>query len=53
MLRQGVPALSFHCYFQFVDAYPLTASGKVQKFILRENAIKVLGLEEVVRMKTA
>jgi fatty-acyl-CoA synthase len=31
-------------YFQFVNAYPMTASGKVQKFVLRENAIKVLGL---------
>jgi fatty-acyl-CoA synthase len=40
-------------YFQFVDSYPLTASGKVQKFVLRENAIKVLGLEEVAQTKTA
>ena len=27
-------------YFQFVDSYPMTGSGKVQKFLLRENAIK-------------
>src|SRR5436305_6087451 len=27
-------------YFQFVEAYPMTGSGKVQKFLLRENAIK-------------
>ncbi len=40
-------------YFQFVDSYPLTASGKVQKFILRQNAIKVLGLEEVAQIRTA
>ncbi|HEY6409848.1 MAG TPA: AMP-binding protein, partial [Ktedonobacteraceae bacterium] len=40
-------------YFQFVDTYPLTASGKVQKFVLRENAIKALGLEEVAKIKTA
>jgi len=33
-------------YFQFVESYPMTASGKVQKFILRENAIKALGLSE-------
>jgi fatty-acyl-CoA synthase len=31
-------------YFQFVTSYPLTASGKVQKFLLRENAVKALGL---------
>ncbi|HEU5229847.1 MAG TPA: AMP-binding protein [Ktedonobacteraceae bacterium] len=40
-------------YFQFVDAYPMTASGKVQKFVLRENAIKQLGLEDAARTKTA
>lgn len=40
-------------YFQFVAAYPLTGSGKVQKFVLREQAIKELGLEEVARTKTA
>jgi fatty-acyl-CoA synthase len=34
-------------YFQFVDAYPMTASGKVQKFVLRKNAIQALGLEDV------
>ena len=40
-------------YFQFVDSYPLTASGKVQKFVLRERAIKELGLEDVAKTRTA
>jgi fatty-acyl-CoA synthase len=40
-------------YFQFVDSYPLTASGKVQKFVLRERAIKALGLEEVANVRPA
>jgi fatty-acyl-CoA synthase len=40
-------------YFQFVENYPMTASGKVQKFALREQAIRVLGLEEVAKTKTA
>jgi len=40
-------------YFQFVESYPLTASGKVQKFVLRERAIKTLGLEEVAKVRTA
>jgi fatty-acyl-CoA synthase len=40
-------------YFQFVDSYPLTASGKVQKFVLREQAIRALGLQEVAKTKTA
>ena len=40
-------------YFQFMENYPMTASGKVQKFVLREQAIHALGLQEVARIKTA
>jgi len=40
-------------YFQFVNAYPMTASGKVQKFVLREQAIKTLGLEQAAQIRTA
>jgi len=40
-------------YFQFVESYPMTASGKMQKFALRAQAIQTLGLEEVAQMKTA
>src|SRR5579884_1127017 len=38
-------------YFQFVESYPMTASGKVQKFILRERAIQALGLQGVATGK--
>jgi fatty-acyl-CoA synthase len=40
-------------YFRFVTAYPLTMSGKVQKFILREQLIKELGLEAAAGLQTA
>src|SRR5947209_13873002 len=40
-------------YFQFVDAYPMTASGKVQKFVLCEQAIQILGLQESTIIKRA
>jgi fatty-acyl-CoA synthase len=40
-------------YWQFVDSYPMTASGKVQKFVLREQAIKALGLEDVAQTRMA
>jgi fatty-acyl-CoA synthase len=33
-------------YVKFVDSYPMTASGKIQKFKLREMAIKELHLDE-------
>lgn len=39
--------------FRFIEAFPLTASGKVQKFKLREMLIKDLGLEETANLKTA
>ncbi|MGZ6505455.1 MAG: AMP-binding protein, partial [Tumebacillaceae bacterium] len=35
-------------YFEFVDAYPMTASGKIQKFKLREQAVESLGLKQNV-----
>jgi fatty-acyl-CoA synthase len=34
-------------YVNFVDSYPMTASGKIQKFKMREMAIKELHLEEM------
>ncbi|HEX4714684.1 MAG TPA: AMP-binding protein, partial [Ktedonobacteraceae bacterium] len=40
-------------YFKFVTAYPMTASGKVQKFVLREQAITALGLAEAAKTQTA
>nr|WP_320116593.1 AMP-binding protein [uncultured Desulfuromonas sp.] len=40
-------------YIKFVDEYPMTASGKIQKFKLREMAIKDLHLEEDEGVETA
>ncbi|AVX20622.1 fatty-acyl-CoA synthase [Carboxydocella sporoproducens DSM 16521] len=40
-------------YIKFVDLYPCTASGKVQKFKLREMAIKEYGLEAAANIETA
>ncbi|HVB74587.1 MAG TPA: AMP-binding protein [Ktedonobacteraceae bacterium] len=40
-------------YIQFVKSYPMTASGKVQKFVLREQAIKTLGLQQAAQTRTA
>ena len=33
-------------YIQFVDDFPMTVTGKVQKFIMRERTIEELGLDE-------
>jgi fatty-acyl-CoA synthase len=38
-------------YVKFVDCYPMTASGKIQKFKLREMAIRELQLEDESAME--
>jgi fatty-acyl-CoA synthase len=38
---------------RFVQSFPLTASGKVKKFELRESLIREMGLEGVAGQKTA
>ncbi|EST55989.1 AMP-binding protein [Brevibacillus panacihumi W25] len=40
-------------YIQFVEEYPMTASGKIQKFKLREQAIQSFGLESRSETETA
>jgi fatty-acyl-CoA synthase len=40
-------------YIQFVSEYPMTASGKIQKFKLREQAIHMFGLEAASNIETA
>jgi fatty-acyl-CoA synthase len=40
-------------YVKFVDSFPMTVTGKVQKFKMREIAIEELGLERAAAMATA
>ncbi|HZI12294.1 MAG TPA: AMP-binding protein [Myxococcus sp.] len=40
-------------YWKFVDAFPMTVTGKVQKFRMREVAVAELGLEGAAGIKTA
>lgn len=40
-------------YVLFVDSYPTTASGKIQKYKLRQQAIEELGLESLTKIETA
>ncbi|MCL2796462.1 MAG: AMP-binding protein [Firmicutes bacterium] len=37
----------------FIDDFPKTASGKIQKYLLREQAVKELGLEKAAGIVTA
>ena len=40
-------------YWKFVDEYPMTVTGKIQKFRMREMAVAELGLEQVASAATA
>jgi len=40
-------------YIKFIDQFPMTASGKIQKFKLREQAIDDLNLQEAAGIETA
>ncbi len=40
-------------YVKFVDGFPMTVTGKVQKFKMRESAIEELGLEQAAAIATA
>ena len=68
VLREGASAgedeLREHCrkhlahfkaprYWKFVAEYPLTVTGKVQKFRMREMAVQELGLEAAEAIRTA
>ena len=40
-------------HWKFVDAFPMTVTGKVQKFKMREVAVEELGLEKAAGVRTA
>jgi len=40
-------------YIKFVSEFPMTVTGKIQKFRMREQAIQELGLQAAAQVKTA
>jgi fatty-acyl-CoA synthase len=40
-------------YVKFTDSFPMTVTGKVQKFKMRELAVQELGLEQAAAIATA
>jgi len=40
-------------YVRFVDAFPMTVTGKIQKFRMREVSVEELGLERAAAIETA
>ncbi len=40
-------------HVRFVDAFPMTANGTIQKFLMRAHEVKELGLESLIHTETA
>jgi fatty-acyl-CoA synthase len=36
-----------------VDAFPMTVTGKVQKFVMRDESVTLLGLEKAAAIRMA
>jgi fatty-acyl-CoA synthase len=51
--QENIARFKIPFYVDFVDEYPMTASGKIQKYRLREAAIERYGLQEAAEVETA
>jgi fatty-acyl-CoA synthase len=51
--RENIARFKVPFYVDFVEEYPMTASGKIQKYKLREAAIEAHGLQEGAEVETA
>jgi fatty-acyl-CoA synthase len=40
-------------FWKFVESFPMTVTGKIQKYLMREQAVAELGLEAAAAVKTA
>jgi fatty-acyl-CoA synthase len=51
--RQTLAHFKAPRYWKFVDCFPTTVTGKIQKYKIREQAIEDLGLQDVAKIETA
>ncbi len=51
--RGRIATFKIPAYWKFVDEFPTTVTGKVQKFRMREMAVAELGLERAEKQRTA
>jgi fatty-acyl-CoA synthase len=52
-LKERIAYFKVPRYVKVVEEYPMTVTGKVQKFAMREQMIKELGLETASKIETA
>jgi fatty-acyl-CoA synthase len=51
--RQKLAHFKVPRHWKFVDSFPTTVTGKIQKYKIREQAIEELGLQDVAKIETA
>ena len=51
--RGQIATVKIPRYWKFVDSFPMTVTGKIQKFIMREQSIGELGLQNAASIQTA
>ena len=52
-VREGLSKFKAPRYVLLMDSFPMTASGKIQKFKLREMGVDLLGLHAAANIETA
>lgn len=52
-VKNGLSRFKSPRYVRFVDSFPMTASGKIQKYKMREWAIEELDLKDAAKIETA
>jgi len=51
--RGRIATFKIPSYWKFVDEFPTTVTGKIQKFKMREIAVAELGLQAAASQRTA
>ena len=51
--RGRIATFKIPSYWRFTDSFPMTVTGKIQKFKMREISVAELGLEEAEAIETA
>jgi fatty-acyl-CoA synthase len=51
--RSRLAAFKLPRYWRFVETFPMTVTGKIQKYRLRQMAVELLGLQAAAEEKTA
>jgi fatty-acyl-CoA synthase len=51
--RKSLARFKVPQYIKLVESFPMTVTGKIQKFKIREEAVRELGLEDASKIETA